>query len=142
MFEVSLKLPKSHRKIQNGVNHPTSHNNKHFQQAVNKNKTRQYILCVSNFHLKTASERMNLTNKDYRILKKTGVNTPVLNWLLFSVIYLPFCSVNLTWTQQSISSNSHHNTRQSSSGCQMLLKALHGLPKTLLAEKLLESNCF
>ena len=100
------------------------------------------ILCVSNFHLKTASERMNLTNKDYRIKKKTGVNTPVLNWLLFSVIYLPFCSVNLTWTQQSISSNSHQNTRQSSSRCQMLLKALHGLPKTLLAEKLLESNCF
>ena len=101
------------------------------------------ILCVSNFYLKTASERMNLTNKDYRIKKKkTGVNTPVLNWLLFSVIYLPFCSVNLTWTQQSISSNSHQNTRQSSSRCQMLLKALHGLPKTLLAEKLLESNCF
>ena len=46
MFEVSLKLPKSHRKIQNGVNHPTSHNTKHFQQAVNKNKTRQYTMCI------------------------------------------------------------------------------------------------
>ena len=141
MFEVSLKLPKSHRKIQNGVNHPTSHNTKHFQQAVNKNKTRQYTMCIKfsseNCQWKNESNKQRLYN-----LKKTGVNTPVLNWLLFSVIYLPFCSVNLTWTQQSISSNSHHNTHQSSSGCQMLLKALHGLPKTLLADKLLESNCF
>ena len=46
MFEVSLKLPNSYRKIQIGVNHPTSHNTKHFQQAVNKNKTRQYTMCI------------------------------------------------------------------------------------------------
>ena len=103
-----------------------------------------------NFHrtCKTSNER-KLPVKEWiqqtktiEFKKKTGVNTPVLNWMLFSVIYLPFCSVNLTWTQQSISSNSHQNTLQSSSRCQMLLKALHGLPKTLLAEKLLESNCF
>ena len=40
VFEVSLQLPKGHRKIQNGVNHPTAHNTRHFQLAVNKYKTR------------------------------------------------------------------------------------------------------
>ena len=40
--------------------------------------------------------------------------------VIFHVIYLPFCSVNLTWKWQSIPSDSQQNTHQSSSGCRVL----------------------
>ena len=51
----------------------------------------------------TDSEIMNLKKKDHSILKINGVNTPILNWQLFSKLFINFfCSVNLIWTWLSI----------------------------------------
>ena len=78
---------------------------------------------------KTAIERMNLTKKDQRIKWGEHSNT---NWLLFWMWFIScFCSVNLTWMWQSIPSDSQQNTCRSSSGCQVLLKALNNLQNLL-----------
>ena len=78
---------------------------------------------------KTSIERMNLKKRTKEL---NEVNTPTLNWLLFWMWFISFfCSVNLTWMWQSIPSDSQQNTCRSSSGCQVLLKALNNLQNLL-----------
>ena len=70
----------------------------------------------------TDSEIMNLKKKDHSILKINGVNTPILNWQLFSKLFINFflfCKSDMDmikYTQQ--------NTSQSYGKCWVLLKAL------------------
>ena len=65
---------------------------------------------------------MNLKKKDHSILKINEVNTPILNWQLFSKLFINFflfCKSDMDmikYTQQ--------NTSQSYGKCWVLLKAL------------------
>ena len=70
----------------------------------------------------TDSEIMNLKKKDHSILKINGVNTPILNWQLFSKLFINFflfCKSDMDmikYTQQ--------NTSQSYGKCWVLFKGL------------------
>lgn len=115
-----------------------------FSSAQNclKDHFRQPKICTLISHMvnfwrtpKTSRKR-KLLLKEWIWKKRTKelneVNTPTLNWLLFWMWFISFfCSVNLTWMWQSIPSDSQQNTCRSSSGCQVLLKALNNLQNLL-----------
>ena len=96
MFEVSLQLPKSHRKIQNVGNHPNSHT-KHFQQAGYKNNTRKYHVSIKfpHGHVRKRSQILMLRSKPLfswpRRILSFSLRTSLFDSQLLIVYRVFFC---------------------------------------------------